>query len=281
MSFHKALLPLGLVGLLLWPGASGGRTRRPGISSWGTYQAEVVVDGAPRAVHHHQGHNYIEGRRGERYVIRVHNRSWRRVEAVVSVDGRDVIDGRPSSLEKRGYVIPPYSHIDVDGFRLSMNQVAAFRFTDVPDSYAARMGTPWEVGVIAVAVFPERVQRPRPPPRPPYVLSERDRRAPSQDRADDSARGGLEAAPRSRNLGTEFGERRGSPVSETRFARENWSQPAAWLSLRYDDGEGLCALGVGSFCYPPHPPWPPPYDPGSPREFAPPPPGWEHFSPWY
>ncbi|MBN2496245.1 MAG: hypothetical protein JXR96_16755 [Deltaproteobacteria bacterium] len=249
----------------------------------GSYAVELVVHGSPLATYHHYGHDYVEGRYGDRYAIRIHNRTWRRVEAIVSVDGRDAIDGRSSSLSKRGYVVPPYSYIDVDGFRLNNYEVAAFRFTSVPDSYTARMGTAWKVGIVGVAFFPERVRR----PRPPLV---RRRGAPGdwytadEERAMGGAsRESAKAAPYSHhNLGTQFGERRASPVSETSFTRENWSRPEARLSLRYDDRQGLCNLGIGAFCYPtyPPPPPPPPYYP-PPRDYAQPPPGWEHFSPWY
>ena len=94
------------------------------------------------------------------------------------------------------------------------------------------MGTPWKVGVIGVAIFPERTYRPRPPRRPPYVLRDRDRKSGWGGEDVGSA---SEAAPRSRNIGTQFGERRTSPVSETSFVRQNWSSPASRLSLRYDE----------------------------------------------
>ena len=177
MRFWKVAIPLVSLALLL-PASSDGRIWWSGKPQSGSYQVQIIVDGSARSVYYHRGHTYIEGTRGDRYVIRVHNRTWRRVEAVISVDGRDVIDGKSSTLGKRGYVIPPHSYVDVDGFRLSMNDVAAFRFTDVPDSYASRMGTPWNVGIIGVAVFPERVYRPRPRPRPPDVAGGRERQSP-------------------------------------------------------------------------------------------------------
>jgi hypothetical protein len=58
----------------------------------------------------------------------VRNESDARVEVVLSVDGLDVIDGRSASYRKRGYIIPPRGRINVDGFRQSMSEVAAFRF---------------------------------------------------------------------------------------------------------------------------------------------------------
>jgi len=286
------------IGILLaavcLPGGADADVWYSGQSSNGSYEVQLVVNGVPLPAYHRAGHSYVEGFFGSRYAIRVHNRTWQRVEAVISVDGRDAIDGRSAVLSKRGYIIPPYSFIDVDGFRLNMHEVAAFRFTSVPDSYTARMGTPWKVGIVGVAIFPERVRRPPPPPRrPPYVLNDRRGRADDWDAAGEaeSSFGGATAksAPgyyhrSQRNLGTQFGERRASPVSETYFTRQNWSAPAARLSLRYDDRQGLCTLGIGAFCYPDYPdypPYPPYYPPPRDQGYADPPPGWDHFSPWY
>jgi hypothetical protein len=93
---------------------------------------------------------------GQRYTIRVSNPTARRVEAVISVDGLDVIDGRTADLRKRGYVVPPYGELRVDGFRVSTQQVATFRFSSVANSYAGRKGQARNVGVIGVAFFDER-----------------------------------------------------------------------------------------------------------------------------
>lgn len=45
---------------------------------------------------------FVVGEEGRRYSIVVRNRSDLRLEIVLSVDGLDVIDGRPASLRKRG-----------------------------------------------------------------------------------------------------------------------------------------------------------------------------------
>lgn len=259
-----------------------GRIWFSGSHSAASYELRIVVNGVEQPVYYQGGYGYVEGFIGSRYAIRVHNRSWRRVEAVISVDGRDAIDGRPAELGKRGYVIPPYSFIDVDGFRISTAEVAAFRFTTVPDSYASRMGTPWEVGVIGVAVFPERVNYPPPPPpyalkRGEYPVDDAERQAP---RAGATAESAPYPYPRGRDLGTQFGERSYSPVSETTFVRENWSSPEVRLGVRYNSRQGLCAMGVRAFCDRPWPPPPPPpYYPDPP--YSEPPPGWDHFGSWY
>jgi hypothetical protein len=73
------------------------------------------------------------------------------------VDGLDVLDGRPASFSKCGYVIGPRGSLTIPGWRTSMSSVAAFRFAAVPDSYAARKHEDTRnVGVIGVAVFREK-----------------------------------------------------------------------------------------------------------------------------
>jgi hypothetical protein len=66
----------------------------------------------------------------------VRNQSDLRREVVLSVDGLDVLDRRPASVRKRGYVIPPRRTLVVEGFRQSSEAVAAFRFGPVRELYA-------------------------------------------------------------------------------------------------------------------------------------------------
>lgn len=105
------------------------------------------------------GRIHAVGRDGDRYVIRIDNRTDARVEAVATVDGLDVIDGDDGSLSKRGYIIAPYGSLDIEGFRDSENSVRAFRFGATNDSYASRTGRGRNVGVIGVAIFEERGSR--------------------------------------------------------------------------------------------------------------------------
>jgi hypothetical protein len=99
---------------------------------------------------------YVQGNAGERYVLRITNPTPRRIEAVVSVDGLDVIDGENGDLRKRGYVVPAYGETRIEGFRTSQADVATFRFSSVSGSYAGQKGKPRNVGVIAVALFEEQ-----------------------------------------------------------------------------------------------------------------------------
>jgi hypothetical protein len=154
---------------------------------------------------------YVQGNANERYIIRITNPTDRRVEAVVSVDGLDVIDGENGDLRKRGYIVPAYGETRIEGFRTSHADVATFRFSSVSGSYAGQKGNARNVGVIAVALFEERVQEPAlivgqgappPPPRPRpepnyrYDFDEGDDRSASAE-ASVTSRGGRnnDAAP--------------------------------------------------------------------------------------
>ncbi len=99
---------------------------------------------------------YVVGEVGERYNLEVTNRTAARYELVASVDGLDVIDGRPAGYGKRGYIVPPHGRLTIEGFRTSQESVAAFRFAAVRDSYAARTGDDRNVGVVGFAFFAER-----------------------------------------------------------------------------------------------------------------------------
>ncbi len=114
------------------------------------------ASGTPLRAAHVEGRTIAVGSDGDRYIVRVDNRSPVRIEAVATVDGLDVVDGQDGSFHKRGYVIAPYDTLDIEGFRESEGSVRAFRFGSVSDSYAARRGKDRNVGVVGVAVFRER-----------------------------------------------------------------------------------------------------------------------------
>ncbi len=221
----------------------------------GPYSVELTDEhGAVLPTFSHRGRTYVLGSLGDRYLVRVRNHSAGRAEVVVSIDGLDVLDGRAASWTKRGYLVEAGSEVAIDGFRLSGASVAAFRFSSVPRSYAALKGDARNVGVIGVAVFPERPPRAIPPLRRavPYAdkgrssaPAEAPRSAPSPSgEARAEATPPADAHPAERpGLGTEFGEEHASHVRTVRFERAS-ARPAAVLTVRYDDREGLAALGI-------------------------------------
>jgi hypothetical protein len=140
------------------------------------YGVEVIAEnGAAMPTYQKDGRFYVLGEQGARYLIRVTNPTSHRIEAVVTVDGLDVIDGEPGDLRKRGYVVPAGGDLEIEGFRTSTAEVATFRFSSVGASYAARKGKARNVGVIAVAIFDEvppqeMILEQQPAPEPPPVI---------------------------------------------------------------------------------------------------------------
>ncbi len=281
----------------------------------------IGEDGAVLRTYQHNGRAYALGVTGQRYSVRITNPTGRPVEAVISIDGLDAVDGKTADfVNKRGYVVPAYGQLQLDGFRVSQQDVATFRFSSVKDSYAGRKGQARNVGVIGVAIFEALEETPVYLPEAKDDWRDYDRSAPrggvdeggddveveeSPTRYDAPApaknyggggggggggrAGGAAPAeqsadpspepaaspppadyrtttvtadkapspPRTRccteikqkkerpGLGTEFGERRSSPVTFVRFQRANPTTPSVIAEVRYNDRDGLIALGIG------------------------------------
>ena len=186
----------------------------------------------------HRGDAWIAGIPGHRYAVRLANTSGERVLVVLSVDGVNAVTGETAAPGQAGYVLGPWETAEIAGWRKSLDDVAEFLFTDVPDSYAARTGRPADVGVIGIAVFREA------PPAPPIVLQDEARaqaKASAPAARAEAATADATAAPQ--QLGTGHGQRAWSPVGRTHFVRASRS-PAQLRQLRYDDAESLAARGI-------------------------------------
>lgn len=186
------------------------------------------------------GHAYVAGDPGDRYAIRLTNRTGGRVLAVLSVDGVNVVTGETAAPDQSGYVLDPYESTEITGWRKSLTDVAQFYFTRLPDSYAARTDRPDHVGVIGVAVFREKA-------RPQPLLSFR-QAAPAAAEAEGAAArsdavGEAKAKREADRLGTGHGEREYAPTQYTGFERAR-SRPQQVLSIRYDSRPNLVRLGV-------------------------------------
>ena len=209
-------------------------------------------------VHSHQGKLYVVGAPGERYAVSITNRTAARVLAVVSVDGINVVSGETASPDQNGYVLAPYQSFEITGWRKSTSEVAAFYFTQLPDSYAARTDRPGHVGVIGVAAFrewtppqPAMTPWPRRSARADEAGREAESRvadsagAPPAASAPAEARASAESTAQLRRerIGTGHGERERSEVVYTEFRRAtpHSNQTAV---IYYDTRATLVARGV-------------------------------------
>lgn len=84
----------------------------------------------------HHGLTFVEGRKGQFYTLKVRNDCAQRVMAVISVDGRNVVDGEACAPQSRGYIIPAYANVSIEGWRTNLNEVHTFYFEAKEHSYA-------------------------------------------------------------------------------------------------------------------------------------------------
>jgi hypothetical protein len=188
----------------------------------------------------HRGRQFVVGRPGNEYALRIRNCSDRRVLAVVSVDGVNVVTGETAAPDQSGYVIEPYGYVTIQGWRKDLERTAAFYFSEPRDAYATRTGRPDDLGVIGVALFRER--------EPRWIATPDLAAAPGtaqQDSAErKSARATAEgAAAPAPSLGTGHGRREWSPAQQVEFERAS-HRPDQRVVIRYDRRENLVAMGV-------------------------------------
>ena len=190
----------------------------------------------------HRGRLYVAGTPGNRYAVSLRNRSDGRVLTVISVDGVNAVSGETANASQSGYVLAPGQSAEIAGWRKSLEEVAAFYFTRIGDSYAARTERPQNVGVIGVAVFNEYV-----PPTPPAQIGAQEQAESSADNATGSAaRSAAKAAPApaaEAKLGTGHGERIAARVGTTEFRRQS-TQPNEVITIFYDSRANLIARGI-------------------------------------
>lgn len=281
----KRMLFASLLPLLL---ASGFSAQAGNLASLAIIDQQT---GEPMKIWRHAGHNYVVGQPGQRYALQISNKTPARLLAVVAVDGINVISGATASPKQSGYVLSGWQQQDVAGWRKSMQDVAAFYFTELSDSYAARTGRANQAGVIGVALYREQPEprshierydgdRPVAPPSipaPGISDSRRDKAEASADGKTDaplSAKGHESSAAKSAKraapgyvpeaepkLGTGHGERIESSSRMTDFKRAT-SNPSEVLTVYYDSYANLVARGVIPTRYRPTPARPNPF-PGS------------------
>lgn len=101
------------------------------------------------------GKRIVIGENGSHYEVRLENRTKKRIEVVLSVDGLNVLNGKSASPKQRGFILEPKETYDVDGFRKDNTTARSFVLGSVANSKAAAKGGASNVGVIGLAVFEE------------------------------------------------------------------------------------------------------------------------------
>lgn len=228
--------------------AKGDARIRPGPDRMHV-RLEILANGKPLRTIQHAGKTYLPVPRvGMEYEIRVWNHGPHRITAVLSVDGLSVISGQPASESHPGYIVAPYNHIRIKGWRRSLETVAAFAFVEREKSYAALTWRPENIGVIGLVAIEE------------FVWTSR----PGLEKV-----GPVGAAKRAHaqvgNIGTEYGPEIDSRVYYVPFVR---SANKRTITFYYDTVHALREAGV-----PVDGPFPVPFPKDS--EFAQPPAGYK------
>lgn len=218
------------------------------------YQLEICPLGRrPADEYYHQGQVWIEGREGSNYTIRFTNRSPNRVLAIFSVDGLDVLKGKPAGHLSEGYVVNGNSTLDIPGWKLDSQTAAEFYFSRSDKSYVAKIGgNVSNTGVIGAMVFKEWQQ----PVYTTYTYAA----DPHSSGYNPNALRGLSISSGvassaslnniavtnavSQNVGTGFGQATPWNTMPTQFVRENHSIPNAILAIYYDSSKNLQRRGI-------------------------------------
>jgi hypothetical protein len=125
-----------------------------------SFDLNITVNGSRCKQYSHQGKTFIEAKQGSEYVIEVKNNHWKRVLAVGSVDGLNVLTGKTAHESDSGYIIGAYSAEKIKGFRFSDDEWALFKFGYKfnGNTYAQSKedGSEKNCGVIGVRFFYEK-----------------------------------------------------------------------------------------------------------------------------
>jgi len=212
-------------------------------------------------LHYHEGRYYVAGQPGNEYEVRIRNNQAGEILSVVSIDGVNAISGETADWSQTGYILNPHTSFGIKGWRKNLQRVAAFFFTELDNSYAARTGRPDNVGVIGVAVFRKKhevgaligdyLARNRPPAREAEARTEAGDSAkdsaPQAEAADAAAPRAStvvpQPAPESKKLGTGHGQNQTSVVRYGSFERASTS-PDEVITIFYDSYPNLVAQGV-------------------------------------
>lgn len=175
--------------------------------------------------YYHQGNVWIEGREGNDYCIELRNHTATPAEFVVSVDGLDVLQGKPAGAHSPGFIVPAFGITVVQGWNINNQQAAAFLFSRKSTSYVNLIGgSTTNTGVIGAMVFAQK---------PPVLVT----RTPWMQNA-------LVASSFSGSLGTGFGETVNQNLVPQHFEKATPAAPQAILAVYYNTAKNLEKMGI-------------------------------------
>lgn len=123
---------------------------------------ELIQNGRVLPSYQHDGKHFVEAPPEGEYTIRLTNNTFAQKLCVLSVDGVNVVDGKPAGFSGPGYLIGGLRTINIPGWRRTSSEVAAFQFKPQGKSYTAQMGNGTSnTGVVGLAVFDEK-EKPAP-----------------------------------------------------------------------------------------------------------------------
>ena len=105
--------------LTLLAAATASACSAPAAYATGRLVDLQIVDrghGETLSAYPHRGASYVAGRPGDRYAVRLTNRSNARVLVVLSVDGVNAVSGETASTGQTGYVLGGYQTADITGW---------------------------------------------------------------------------------------------------------------------------------------------------------------------
>ncbi len=213
----------------------------------------------PMNLYSYNSEIYLAGNHGEPYYIKIcssnpyyYQYPNGRNMNIVSVDGLNVINGKPAGYNQPGYVLNNDGSCNViKGWRKNLNEEAQFVLTDSTQSYANRSNQNINnVGVIGIASFKEKVYPPAPMLEIPIGgsthrysnMEESSQKGATQD----AARATSSAEPMMKQeskLGTGHGDRVQSQATRTDFEKAS-DKPYRVTKVYYDSYKNLEEKGV-------------------------------------
>ena len=202
---------------------------------------QICVHGKPCQEYYQHNKVYIEGRKGSDFTLRLRNRERRRVLAVVSIDGKDITTGKLASINGDGYVLNPYETYNIPGWLLDNHSVAKFFFSKDSQSYAAKTGDTYNIGLIGCAVFLEKIKT----IRRDVTLRSAGSRGMNLGEVDrgSSMKGTVCSTAMPSEIGTGFGKKQDFNTTEVNFVKAS-NTPYEVLEIIYDTRAGLKKRGV-------------------------------------